>query len=137
MEITTMKRAYVKPTMESEAFVPQTYVAACGDENKVYKFVCNANPGGWFEVGGVYEETNGKEGLQLIGSNPDRRLSFLSYHPCSETHYAPVDDEFIHGYLVGVDIPPKVTEVMIWTDGGTNVHCTTDLKQETWETYKS
>ena len=132
-----MKKAYVKPSMESEAFVPQTYIAACGDENKVYKFVCNAAPGGWFEVGGVYQETNDEPGLQLMGFNTDKRLSFLSYHPCTATHYAPTDDEFIHGYLVGVDLPPKVTEVMIWTEDGTNVHCTTNLDMNTWETLKS
>lgn len=131
------KRTYIKPVLESETFVPQNYIAACGDENKVYKFVCDANPGGWFEVGGVYKESGKKEGFQLIGPNKDERLSFLSYHPCSETHFAPTDDEFIHGYLVGVDVPPKVQEVIIWTDGGTNVHCTKNLDMNSWVTLKS
>lgn len=37
-----MKRAYVRPTMVGERFVANEYVAACGDQNKVYKFKCNA-----------------------------------------------------------------------------------------------
>ena len=28
------KRAYIKPILESETFVPQNYIAACGDINK-------------------------------------------------------------------------------------------------------
>lgn len=131
------KRVYAKPILENETFVPQNYIAACGEENRVYKFVCDANPGGWFKVGGVYKETGKQEGFQLIGHNKDERLSFLSYHPCSETHYAPTNDEFIHGYLVGVDVPPIVQEVIIWTDGGTNVHCTKNVDMNSWTTVKS
>lgn len=39
------KRVYTKPILESETFVPQSYIAACGDINKVYKFVCDAGGG--------------------------------------------------------------------------------------------
>lgn len=131
------KRVYAKPVLESETFVPQNYIAACGEENRVYKFVCDANPGGWLEVGGVYRETGKQTGFQLLGPNKDERLSFLSYHPCSEIHYAPTNDEFIHGYLVGVDWPPEVQEVIIWTDGGTNVHCTKNVDMNSWTTVKS
>lgn len=34
-----MKRAYVRPTMVGERFVANEYVAACGDKEKVYKFL--------------------------------------------------------------------------------------------------
>ena len=47
---------YVKPTMESEAFVPNTYVAACGDSGTTYLFTCDAGGG---KSGTVYLETNG------------------------------------------------------------------------------
>lgn len=40
-----MKRTYVRPTMVGERFVANEYVAACGEENKVYKFNCNAPRG--------------------------------------------------------------------------------------------
>lgn len=37
------KRAYSKPILESETFVPQNYIAACGDtEYGNYLFECNA-----------------------------------------------------------------------------------------------
>lgn len=32
------KKVYTKPELKSEAFVPQTHVAACGDSGTVYKF---------------------------------------------------------------------------------------------------
>ena len=41
-----MKRTYVRPTMVGERFVANEYVAACHDQNTVYKFKCDA-PGGW------------------------------------------------------------------------------------------
>lgn len=45
-----MKRAYVRPTMVGERFVANEYVAACGDQNKVYKFKCNAQDWtDWFD----------------------------------------------------------------------------------------
>ena len=40
-----MKRTYVRPTMVGERFVANEYVAACHDQNTVYKFKCDA-PGG-------------------------------------------------------------------------------------------
>lgn len=36
------KKVYTKPELKSEAFVPQTHVAACGDSGTVYKFTCDA-----------------------------------------------------------------------------------------------
>lgn len=35
------KKVYTKPELKSEAFVPQTHVAACGDSGTVYKFTCD------------------------------------------------------------------------------------------------
>ena len=39
------KKVYTKPELKSEAFVPQTHVAACGDSGTVYKFTCDAPRG--------------------------------------------------------------------------------------------
>ena len=39
------KKVYTKPELKSEAFVPQTHVAACGDSGTVYKFTCDAPKG--------------------------------------------------------------------------------------------
>lgn len=57
------KKAYVKPSMESETFVPNTYVAACGDENKVYLFTCDGGGGAY---GGVWHDDNGYLLAELI-----------------------------------------------------------------------
>ena len=59
-----------------------------------------------------------------------------SYHACGKTHEAPTDDEFLDGFY-----RPFLTldfqRVKIWTDGGTNIHCTTKLDMNSWETAKS
>lgn len=129
------KRVYRKPVMESETFVPQTYIAACRDHGVVYKFKCDA--GYLFGSGGrVWQENDKQEGLQTSGSNKDIDLGY--YHPCSETHEASATDEFVRGYLQGyLGILPE-KEVIIWKgEHNDNVHCTTNLDMTTWETTKS
>lgn len=37
-----MKRRYERPSAYIEEFTPNEYVAACGDNNEVYKFECDA-----------------------------------------------------------------------------------------------
>ena len=128
------KKAYVKPVMESETFVPQNYVAACGDMNRVYKFECNA-PTEWGS-GYVIQETDGREGVSIsefFGSS----LGF--YHPCGQTHDAPTTDAFIKGYYVhDIESLFNATPVIIWRgESGNNVHCTTNLDMSSWETVKS
>ena len=122
-------KEYVRPMMDSEVFAANEYFSACGDENKVYKFECNANY--VFGGGEVFVDTN-KNGKLDFGEDESLGL----YHICHETHEAPTDDEFLDGFLTGylIKIPKKVK---IWTDGGTNVHCTTNVNMDLWETAKS
>lgn len=131
------KRAYVKPSLESEAFVPNTYVAACGDHGTVYYFECNA--GGrrnsynvYFDDGTPYASSNGNE---------EWYAQFTGYHPCYETHEANSDSGFRDGYMYLQDRRGNNSgspiDVVIWTEYGTNVHCTTNLDREDWETAKS
>ena len=104
-----MKRAYVRPTMVGERFVANEYVAACGD--------------------------SGTDDLQArpVFLGGDRCLG--PYHACGVTHEAEVQDKFLKGYYV---CGGSVTDVIIWRgEDGDNVHCTTNLKQETWGTAKS
>lgn len=134
-----MKRAYVRPTMVGERFVANEYVAACGDtEYGKYKFVCDAGGGA---RGDVYEETNGQPGLQT-GRGGDKCLTsghtifnYTYFHACNKTHEADTTDEFLNGYYV--PYRGSAQDVIIWTEGGTNIHCTTNLKRDTWETTKS
>ena len=131
-----MKRAYVTPTMVGERFVANEYVAACGGtEYGKYKFVCNAGGGA---AGNVYVESNGQAGLQATGRNKDRCLTggILQYfYACNKTHEADTKDEFLPGYYVPYGGSPQ--DVIIWTEGGRNVHCTTNLDRDSWETTKS
>lgn len=108
-----MKRAYVRPTMVGERFVANEYVAACGDtEYGKYKFTCDAG-------GGV-------SGDEWLGG----------YHACGTTHEASTTDDFQNGYYIpdGGD----AVDVIIWRGKrGDNIHCTTNLNRDSWETTKS
>lgn len=131
-----MKRAYVRPTMVGERFVANEYVAACGDtEYGKYKFTCDAGGG---VSGDVYRESNGKPGFQksygLFGYRGDEWLG--GYHACGTTHEANTTDDFQNGYYIpgGGD----AVEVIIWRGKrGDNIHCTTNLNRDSWETTKS
>lgn len=121
-------KKYVKPIMESEMFVANEYVATCSDTvNKYYKFVCDGH--GWFGTGGiVYEETNGKDGLQVTS---DKSLG--AYHPCQVTHYVNASEDkesvFSNGYLdpyLG-----RYQKVIIWKgENNDNVHVTKALREQ-------
>lgn len=131
-----MKRAYVRPTMVGERFVANEYVAACGDtEYGKYKFTCDAGGG---VSGDVYRESNGKSGFQkgydLLGDGGDEWLG--GYHACGTTHEANTTDDFQNGYYIpdGGD----AVDVIIWRGKrGDNIHCTTNLNRDSWETTKS
>ena len=118
--------------MNVEKFVANEYVAACGDENKVYKFTCDAGEG---EYGDVYLETNGRKGFQrgFLGIGGDKYLSL--YHACGTTHEASTTDEFLKGYYI---VNGTVTPVIVWRgEEGDNTHCTTNLDVNSWTTAKS
>lgn len=129
-----MKRAYVRPIMVGERFVANEYVAACGDTvYGKYKFTCDAGGG---VSGDVYRESNGQLGFQkgygLYGG--DKWLG--GYHACGTTHEANTTDDFQDGYY----IPDSgdAVDVIIWRGKrGDNIHCTTNLNRNSWETTKS
>ena len=135
---------YVKPMMESEVFAANEYIAACGDSGVVYKFKCDAGDGVY---GSVYQETNGIPGLQTSGRNTDRRIatydySFLwgesGYHACGTTHEAESNSGFYDGYYCARGNTKNPVSVIIWRgEHNNNVHCTTNLNQDSWETAKS
>ncbi|MED9815148.1 hypothetical protein [Anaerostipes sp.] len=125
-----MKKRYERPSAYIEEFTPNEYVAACGDENKVYMFTCDAGGG---KSGDVWLETNGKPGLQWNEKNSDTYLS--GYHACGITHEAKTTDQFLDGYYVRRS---KVQEVKVWRGTkGDNTHCTTNLNMKEWVTAKS
>lgn len=129
-----MKKMYEAPVVHLEQFVVNEYIAsACGDENKVYKFTCDAGGGVY---GSVYVDSNNNGRLDII--RDEELTSYLpSYHACGKTHEAPTGDEFLNGFYCPNGNIFDSTKVIIWTDGGTNVHCTTNVKMDTWVTDKS
>lgn len=129
-----MKKRWEEPRILVQKFIPNEYVAACGDENKVYNFVCDAGDG---TPGKVYEDSN-HNGTFDFGVDQALTGSILStYHACGETHSAPTDDDFINGFYFPFSDPLKATKVIIWTNNGTDVHCTTNLDMDSWTTDKS
>lgn len=124
-----MKKDWLDPQTIVQDFVPNEYVAACGDTGTAYKFVCNATRvGALYDNSAVYNEAGEKLGV---------------FHPCSETHITGEKDSFINGYitsatLIGQWFEIGKTPVIIWrgTDGH-NLHCTTNLDISKWETAKS
>ena len=135
---------YVKPMMESEVFAANEYIAACGDSGVVYNFICNAGDGVW---GSVYQETNGQPGLQSSGRNRDARIAnyetffgipVSGYHACGTAHEAESDSGFYDGYYCARGNINNPVPVIIWKgEHNDDVHCTTNLNKDEWETAKS
>ena len=121
-----------------DTFVANEFVSTCGENHKVYNFECNAGD---------------EDGMYDVFTNDGRNLTkgiLNYYHPCKATHKAEEDSGFIEGVMIdnggiddryyidlkGIHEYPK-TKVIIWTDNGTDVHCTTNLNMKEWTTAKS
>lgn len=139
-----MKKMWEEPKILVQKFMPNEYVAACGDSGTTYLFTCDAGGG---KSGTVYLETNGEPGLQT-GWGGDQYLS--GYHACGTKHEADSDDAFLNGYYVTEQWVPGsgwgdwghmetvTTDVIVWRGPhNDNTHCTTNLDMNTWETAKS
>lgn len=135
-------KVWRRPLTEVQKFEANEYVAACGDSGTTYLFKCDAGGG---DSGDVYVESNGVEGLQTRGEwvggwdghwqAADTSLG--GYHACGTEHEADSEDEFLNGYYVPY-WSDDVTKVIIWRGPyNDNVHCTTNLDKNSWETAKS
>lgn len=128
-----MKKAFAMPKIVVEQFVPNEYVAACGDSGKEYLFECNAGEKG---TGYAVKDSAGRIAT-ISGKYMDGYRNY--YHPCGDTHTAPSDSGFLSGYHL--DDPwtgeDENIPVVIWTDNDTDVHCTTKLDINSWTTTKS
>ena len=133
-----MRLRYEKPEINFDEFEANEYIAACGDSGYEYLFECNANSGGLFNSGGsVYVDSNenGRWDKPTWDGNGDDRLG--SYYPCHEKHKTKDGEVFLDGFLVA-DMGTKRTKVKIWRgEDGKNIHCTTNLNIDEWETAKS
>ena len=140
-----MLRTWEAPKIVVEEFIPNEYVSACGDSGTVYKFKCNA--GSEYTSYNVF--FNGDDGIAGTPDdiawttsgyyNPVHKNG--SYSPCGTTHEASKNDDFINGYMYeqgwwGMNSGNRI-DVIVWTNGGTNTHCTQNLNITEWETAKS
>ena len=131
-------RNWERPMVTVDTFVANEFVSTCGENHKVYNFECNAGD---------------EDGMYDVFTNDGRNLTkgiLNYYHPCKATHKAEEDSGFIEGVMIdnggiddryyidlkGIHEYPK-TKVIIWTDNGTDVHCTTNLEMNEWTTAKS
>ena len=132
-----MKKRWEEPRILVQKFMPNEYVAACGDSGVVYNFECNA--GSRRNSYNVYFD----DGKPLASSNDNEEwyAQFTGYHPCGATHEAESNSGFYDGYMYRQDWLGDNTgnriDVVIWTDSGTDVHCTTNLDMDEWTTAKS
>lgn len=132
------KKAYIKPVLESETFVPQCYCNQCGVHGQKVYFECNASHLIGGAGGVVYLETNNTPGLQLPDRHDNADTKLSSYTPCSEKHITDRTDVFLKGYISWGLVERLATPVLIWRGiDGQNTHCTTNLKIDEWETVKS
>lgn len=131
-----MKKVYEAPVVHLEQFVANEYIAACGDTNDEYIFKCDAMGG----ITGTVFYSDGDDKFEPL-SGQDRYMG-SSYHACGESHVTQTGDDFIEGWyvtgyeaLTGGGIAKKV---IIWRGpDGQNIHCTTKLNKNEWETAKS
>ena len=129
-----MRKKWNDPQIVGQEFLPNEYVAACGDENKVYKFVCDAKAGTLY----YYPTSDGNIDGNYNGSGWAQRIG--SYHPCSATHEASVTNDFYDGF---VDRnrngrPDDGEGVIVWRGpNGRNGHATENLDMSSWVTAKS
>ena len=139
------RKVWRRPLTEVQKFEANEYVATCGS-GTTYLFKCDAGGG---DSGSVYVESNGVEGLQTKrewvqtgsqwweGHYVSADTSLGGYHACGTTHEADSEDDFLNGYYVPYR-SGNVTKVIIWRGPyNNNVHCTTNLNKDDWETAKS
>lgn len=135
------KNVWVQPQTAVQQFVANEYVASSCGSGTTYWFECNAGSKGTF-ANRVYEESNNVPGLQTeLGGDT---LRSITYHACGDRHKVTKDEKFLTGYVqtwVSDDFLSghwgEPQEVLIWTNHGTNTHCTTELNPEDWVVARS
>ena len=127
------KRSYVKPILSGEEFVPQNYIAACGDSGTVYKFTCDAHAGDLY----YYPNSDGNIDGDYNGS--EKAIYLGDFDPCPASHEAESTNDFYDGYINYYTWGgQKTIKVIVWRGEEGNIgHATTNLDMDTWETAKS
>lgn len=132
-----MKQVWSSPKTSFEQFVPQNYIAACGESGTVYKFTCDAPGGALYYFPNNQANTTapstGTRGTRIGGS-------WSSYSPCKVYHEAESNSGFYWGY-VDYDSDGRMDSdemVIVWRgENNNNGHATKQLDMTKWETAKS
>ena len=133
-----VRKKWVYPQANVERFVSNDYVSACGDTGYGdYLFECNAgDPGKFYDVV-TDDRKNLTADVYYYGDD--------AYSPCNKTHKASTQDDFVMGYIYPTNGDDRMISrtisqrqrVYIWTEGGTDVHCTTNLDRNSWTVDRS
>ncbi len=129
-----MKKKWTIPRIQAETFTPNEYISTCGDTAYGnYLFECNAGTKGWRYA---IKDSNGNYAT-INGRYMDQRHFY--YTPCGETHISPTNDLYLTGYHLDNRWTPNDENiaVIIWTDNGKDIHCTTNLDRESWKVNRS
>lgn len=150
------KMMWSKPEMNEFAFAANEYVASsCGDGGATYNFKCNA------PVNGNVTTLNGFTGDELyyyrdakvdagVSMPTDwdnmEKTSLGVYHPCDQTHSAPVSDEYYWGFVDNDNdgkhdsVGDLIETVIVWVEKKwftASGHATKNLNIKTWQIAKS
>lgn len=134
-----MKMRWEEPRILAEKFMPNEYVAACGDtEYGNYLFECDAPAGTLY----YYPQSDGKIDGQYSGGGRAKKMG--SYTPCGATHEAPTTGDFYDGF---VDQNHNGRQdsgegVIVWLERDrwgyiSDGHATKNLDMNSWTTDKS
>lgn len=150
-----MKKIYEKPVMQAEVFVVENYCAgSCGEHGTTwYDFQCDAPVNGNHHYwDGDYDDVYWWSQSRFSPLNPatkDKKIEdyigstayYLGqYHPCGITHPVSSENSFYFGFVDrnNNERYDQGEGCVIWRgDNGRNIHCTSVLRHEDWETLKS
>lgn len=156
------KMTWSRPMAVAEQFMANEYISACGDGGTVYRFVCNAGylyePHTATKGYGIFKDICGcgvdhgnivPEGTYRAGkgkwyvtdaNGKSLMNGYDSYSPCGGSHEAPSNQIFTPGFMDNLSTWGVKEEIPVMTWAGENndnIHCTTALDINSWETVKS
>lgn len=128
-----MRKTWEEPRILVQEFVANEYVAACGEENRVYNFTCDAEAGQLY----YYPQGDGTIDGQYNGTGEAEWIG--NYHPCPATHEASTTDDFYDGFVRHYKLFGYYdTPVIVWRGPrNDNGHATKNLTMDSWTTSKS